>query len=991
MGGRYGSQPTQVSDEVWEYDRTNTATPWKQKASIPDDGSGGRDSYNAAVIDDKIYIFGGRGIGYMPSNTIMSFDPKENEWERKQATVDAHMLYRASAVSGGKVYFFGGELLSGAGSNAKSSVVSVYDPKSDTYEDLTIQTQANWTARSKVSATALTDGRILLIGGLEEGGPTNAVTIYNPIKNTMAAAFDLPVALHSAYTFTQKAGQDIIILTGGVNGSEDYTTNVYATGFIPQQFLDLNQVGIDVARGELTNTTTAMQYSLEGGASGTWSNAVANNTPVTFEPGMEISVREAADHSHIRTVGTIAPPADAPTVTADTSAGLIAVKLNGATTEMEYSLLGGVSDWIPVSAAIADGTETIDASGENHDLRVRIAVTAAALPSHATDKLNVLVPAGPLDLSQVGIDVANDVLTNTATEMEYSLNGGVDWALAEGGQTVVDFQPGMIYVREAADPLNNRHVATIAPPGAAPAVTADTSAGLDAVKLIGATSDMDYTVNGTKWHRLTPAMAGGEDTIDASGENDVLQVRHGATAAALPSHPTGKLNVRHVPTPPVNNGYYPIYEAPQTPETPGQGGGNNVDIYVDGVKQDSLATARAEQAEGRTVTTVSVDTDKVLTKLQEQESKVITIPVTATEGDIITELSAPLFQALVEQQVQIELVTDRASYTLPAELIDLDEAARTLDAANGESDLTIAIRVAAADQATIGGVEAAAMRNQQTLITQPIAFQVTISSGEKSLEITEFAKYVERSIALAEDVDSSRITTGVVLGEDGELYHVPTTIRMKDGKYYAHIKSLSNSVYAVVWNPEEFTDLEQHWSREEATDMAARMIVPGLTETAFAPHEKVARAEFAVMTVRALGLQPAGPGEPLWTDMSAADRWEADLRTAHAYGIARGDEKGSFHPHQTITRAEASSILARALEVAGLEGSVSSAEAATLLASFKDGGEVDGWAAGHIGAAIQAGILHGDNDMIRPLQEVNRAQAAAMLRRLLVAAELIND
>lgn len=195
--------------------------------------------------------------------------------------------------------------------------------------------------------------------------------------------FNLPVkvAFHLSYLY--------------VSDYSNHRIQVFGVPF------SMDGVGVDVANGSITGTTTLMEVSVDStnGADGTWTAAGSGNTPVAFAANMNIYVRESANPSNNRLVATIAPPAEAPPVTANLSGGQAAVKLTGATTEMEYSRDGG-STWNPVTAAIASGTDALDVSAApNQDLRVRVAATASTLASQATGSLNA-VPNVPVITQQ---------------------------------------------------------------------------------------------------------------------------------------------------------------------------------------------------------------------------------------------------------------------------------------------------------------------------------------------------------------------------------------------------------------------------------------------------------------------------------------------------------------------------------------------------------------------------------------------------------------
>ncbi len=123
------------------------------------------------------------------------------------------------------------------------------------------------------------------------------------------------------------------------------------------------------------------------------------------------------------------------------------------------------------------------------------------------------------------------------------------------------------------------------------------------------------------------------------------------------------------------------------------------------------------------------------------------------------------------------------------------------------------------------------------------------------MDVLKFNGYVERTVAIPDGVNPSKITTGVVLNKDGTFSHVPTTVVLEDGKYIAKINSLTNSIYTLICNPVTFTDVENHWSKDYVNDVSSRLIDSGVGNGNFAPDKAITRAEFATMIVKALGLK----------------------------------------------------------------------------------------------------------------------------------------
>ncbi|WP_189032613.1 S-layer homology domain-containing protein [Paenibacillus albidus] len=74
---------------------------------------------------------------------------------------------------------------------------------------------------------------------------------------------------------------------------------------------------------------------------------------------------------------------------------------------------------------------------------------------------------------------------------------------------------------------------------------------------------------------------------------------------------------------------------------------------------------------------------------------------------------------------------------------------------------------------------------------------------------------------------------------------MPTKIVVIDGKPYAQINSLTNSVYSVIYSPITFADVNTHWAKEAVNDMGSRLVIDGSGEGSFEPGRDITRAEFA--------------------------------------------------------------------------------------------------------------------------------------------------
>jgi len=471
------------------------------------------------------------------------------------------------------------------------------------------------------------------------------------------------------------------------------------------------------------------------------------------------------------------------------------------------------------------------------------------------------------------------------------------------------------------------------------------------------------TVDGTG---LVTALAGGQTVISAVYEDKQAQAT---------------VTVNAPSSPPSSN--------PSTSPDPEEEPEPGIEIIVDGVKQEQLATARKDTVNGRTVTTIVIDSQKVIDKLERENNKLLTIPLSGDSHVVVGELTGSLVKALESKDAQVQIVTDRATYTLPASMIGIDSISSQLGTGVSLADITVRIVISESSDETAAQVQTAARQQRFETVGRPVDFEVTASYGSQTVQANQFNGYVVRQIALPDGVDAGNLTTGVVLTADGELFHVPTVVVEQDGKLYAQINSLTNSTYSVIYNPREMDDVKGHWANADVNDMTSRLIMEGVSATEFRPDEQMTRAEFAAIVTRGLGIQ-ASPYAGSFTDVAAADWYAGAAQASVQYELFAGYEDGSFRPNQHISRQEAAAVLSRATGIADIDAKLSEAEMNRLLAPFTDGSDIAAWARPHIAAAVSLGIVNGRGDRLDVDATLTRAEAAALVRRFLQAAQLIN-
>ncbi|MBD2869294.1 S-layer homology domain-containing protein [Paenibacillus arenilitoris] len=437
-----------------------------------------------------------------------------------------------------------------------------------------------------------------------------------------------------------------------------------------------------------------------------------------------------------------------------------------------------------------------------------------------------------------------------------------------------------------------------------------------------------------------------------------------------------------------------------TPKTPPNNGGGSpsgppagteAGVLVNGVTEN-IGKATTEEVNGQRVTTIKVDEEKLQRLLEaEGEQAVITIPSAAGSQAVIGELSGRIVQNMGVLKAVLELRTERAAYTLPAERLNIEAIAERIGIDNGLENIKIRLEISELLTEEVSVVEDAADREGATLVVPPLHFKISAVNGDRTEEVSSFGAYVKRTIALPEGIDPERMTTGAAVEADGTLRHVPTKIVTIDGKYYAQINSLTNSIYSVVSHPFTFEDVESHWAKNAVNNMGARMIVSGTGESRFSPDRDITRAEFAAIAVRGLGLRPES-GMSVFTDVKPADWFGGAVQTAYEYGIIAGYEDGSFRPHDKITREQAMLMVSKAMAITGLPGVQAGESANRVLEAFSDVGHISNWALSGVGDSVSAGIVSGrSDDELAPKAFMTRAEVATIMQRLLQKSGLINE
>ena len=155
-------------------------------------------------------------------------------------------------------------------------------------------------------------------------------------------------------------------------------------------------------------------------------------------------------------------------------------------------------------------------------------------------------------------------------------------------------------------------------------------------------------------------------------------------------------------------------------------------------------------------------------------------------------------------------------------------------------------------------------------------------------------------------------------------------------------------------------------------------VVGGVGNSSFAPASPLTRGSFITMLDRALGF-PHG-AQQNFPDVPDGQYYTESVRSAYALGIVNGFSDGTFRPDAPITRAEAMTMLYRAMQTMGW---VIGTEDTSILNSYADGAYVADYARGAMSVMVQTGIVQGAGGMLEPGRIMTRAEMAVALARAL--------
>ena len=175
----------------------------------------------------------------------------------------------------------------------------------------------------------------------------------------------------------------------------------------------------------------------------------------------------------------------------------------------------------------------------------------------------------------------------------------------------------------------------------------------------------------------------------------------------------------------------------------------------------------------------------------------------------------------------------------------------------------------------------------------------------------------------------------------------------------------------------DFKDFDRSaWYADAVSAAVDNGLLYGKSATVIDPNGDMTRAEMAAIINRSFGCY-AKADISKYKDVSK-DKWYfEDVAMAVQMGTYNGRSNSSMDPDAPITRQEAMTVVARALELDY------DSYSKTELTQFSDAGKISTWALPYVRAMVGADYIHGRGKVLAPQDNITRAEFAQIFANII--------
>ena len=192
--------------------------------------------------------------------------------------------------------------------------------------------------------------------------------------------------------------------------------------------------------------------------------------------------------------------------------------------------------------------------------------------------------------------------------------------------------------------------------------------------------------------------------------------------------------------------------------------------------------------------------------------------------------------------------------------------------------------------------------------------------------------------------------------------------------------SLAVSVSAANTTARKATDFKDYdaksWYAEAVSAAVNNGLLYGKSSTTLDPNGDMTRAEMAAIINRSFGCYKAADISQ-YKDVSNSKWYYKDVALAVQMGTYVGRSSSAMAPDAPISRQEAMTVVARALELDY------DSYSKTALSAFSDRSEISNWAMPYVRAMVGADYIHGRGKVLAPLDNITRAEFAQIFHNII--------
>ena len=263
-------------------------------------------------------------------------------------------------------------------------------------------------------------------------------------------------------------------------------------------------------------------------------------------------------------------------------------------------------------------------------------------------------------------------------------------------------------------------------------------------------------------------------------------------------------------------------------------------------------------------------------------------------------------------------------------------------------------------------------------INKNLVFELTAASG--STVISDFKGNVAAKLPYTLGADeNSEAVVCYWLQADGNRKIVLNGKMSSDGKTFdMHTDHWSK--YELAYNYVGFSDTAIHWAKDNISYLAAREVIKGMTDIAFAPNGKITRAQFVQILANMSGADLSSYDISNFKDVTSGDWYTGAVAWAVKNGVANGTGNTTFSPNAAITRQDMAVMITK--YAANIDKS--SLTAINTAVTFADDDKIAGYSKNAVARMQKAGIISGVKNSdgtysFNPENYATRAEAAAMI------------